>query len=144
MKRMILLLSLAVPVIFSHSAQAQTSSRLLAEAHWANNGAVFTPVDSSYYNYGSGMGGDLTHVKKYTTADRWDYLGDTTFTNTWHYIQTFDASGNIASTIIQFWNGTSWSLYSNTLYTYTSANLMATMILQSWNGSSWAPVSKNV
>lgn len=142
MKRKMLLLTLAIPVILCNKVQAQTSSRLIADAHWASNGATFMPVDSTGYTYSAGRGGDLTHTMKYDNSTTWVY--DTAFHNSWYYIQSFDASNNITSRIAQFWDGTTWVLYSNTLYSYNSSNMMTSMILQSWNGSSWAPVSQNL
>ncbi len=142
MKRKMLLLTLAIPVILSQNVQAQTSSRLVAEANWANNGATFDPVDSSSYSYSGGRGGDLNHTMNYDNATTWTY--DTSFHNSWYYIQTFDASNNITSRIAEYWDGSMWVLYSNTLFNYNSSNLMTSMILQSWNGSSWSPVSQNL
>ncbi len=142
MKRKMLLLTLAIPVILSQNVQAQTSSRLIAEAHWSNNGATFDPVDSSNFSYSAGRGGDLNHTMKYDNSTTWSY--DTAYHNTWYYIQSFDASNNITSRITEFWDGTSWVLYSNTLYNYNTANLMTSMIQQSWNGSSWSPVSQDI
>lgn len=142
MKRKMLLLTLAIPVILSQNVQAQTSSRLISEAHWANNGATFDPLDSSGFVYSGGRGGDLTHTMKYDNSTTWTY--DTMFNNSWYYIQTFDANNNITSRIAEFWDGAAWVLYSNTLYSYNSSNWMTSMILQSWNGSSWSPVSQNI
>jgi len=146
MKRKMLLLTLAIPVILGNSAIGQTASRLIASSNWANNGAIFTPVDSTYYSYSSGRGGDLQvgHILKYDNATMWNYLGDTAYSNGWYYIQTFDANNNITSRISQYWDGTAWVLYSKVLYTYNSSNQVTTMILQSWGGSTWVPVSQNV
>jgi hypothetical protein len=143
MKRKILFLTLAIPVILCQNAIAQTSSRLIAEAHWSNNGVSFTPVDSSSFNYSSARGGDLKTTPKFDNSYTWTY--DTgAYTNSYYYVQSFDANNNITSKIAEFWNGTSWQNLSNTLYTYNSSNKMTTMILQNWNGTSWAPVSQDV
>jgi Secretion system C-terminal sorting domain len=144
MKRKMLLLTLAIPVILCQGVQAQTASRLTGSASWANNGAQFNPVDSSSFKYSSGRGGDLTHIMKYDNATTWDYLGDTAFSNAFYYIQTFDANNNITSTIKESWNGSMWVLDSNTLYTYNTSNQVTTMIRQYWSGGMWQPASQDV
>jgi Secretion system C-terminal sorting domain len=142
MKRKILLLTLAIPVILGQNVVAQTSSRLVGEAHWSNNGASFIPNDSSSFSYSSNRGGDLTHPLKYDASYTWYY--DTAYHNAYYYTQTFDGNNNITGRITQFWNGTAWQLLSNTLFTYNSSNEMTTMIQQSWNGSAWTPVAQDV
>src|SRR5579872_3185813 len=114
MKRKILLLTLAIPVILCQNAMAQTASRLTGEAHWSNNGVNFTPNDSSSFNYSGMRGGDLGHTLKYDNSYTWVY--DTAYHNEYYYIQSFDANSNITSTIVEFWNGTAWQNLSNTLY----------------------------
>src|ERR1700733_3485514 len=104
MKRKMLLLTLAIPVILCQNAQAQTSSRLIAQAHWSSNGATYIPNDSTAYSYSSGRGGDLNHQLKYDYAENWQYLGDTAYANNYYYLQTFDANNNLLSTITQFWS----------------------------------------
>lgn len=142
MKRMKLLFTLALPLILSQDLQAQTSSRLIAEAHWSSTGAVFIPVDSTHFTYSNDRGGDLNHIQKYDNSNTWYY--DTVYHNSWAYSQTFDANNNIATATSQYWDGTTWILYSKTLYSYNSSNQMTSKIMQSWGGSSWQPVSKNV
>jgi YD repeat-containing protein len=144
MKRKMLLLTLALPVILGQATFAQ-QSRLVSQAHWANNGATFTPVDSTNYNYSSGRGGDLTHHLNFDNSTTWSF--DTGGVhNQMYYIQTFDAHNNVTSEIAEIWNTTTsaWDLFSNTLFTYNSANQATTMILQTWNGVSWTPVSQDV
>lgn len=142
MKRKILLLTLAIPVMLCQSAIAQTGSRLIGEAHWSSNGVGFSPIDSSSFNYSSLRGGDLKHTMKYDNSYTWIY--DTAYENSYYYLQAFDGNNNVTSRIAEFWNGTGWQNLSNTLYTYNSANQMTVMILQNWNGTAWAPVSQDV
>lgn len=140
-----LLFTLALPVLLSMGAQAQTSTRLVAQSHWINNGAMFTLSDSTYYTYLlTTRGGDLTHTLKYDIATTVANIGDTAITNTWYYQQDFDSANNITGLTIQQWTGTGWVPYTKTVNTYTSANLLASSAFQTWNGSSWTTVSKDV
>lgn len=144
MKRKMLLFALVLPAILSQNIQAQTSSRLTAQSDWVNNGIIFTPVDSSYFNYSSGRGGDLTHTLKYDNATKWVYVDSSTgYENFNNYIQTFDANNNITSITYQYWDGSEWVLSTKTLYTYNSSNQVTTMTMQTWGGSSFVPVSQD-
>ena len=143
MKRKILLLTLAIPVILCQSAQAQTSSRLTAQAHWTSDGATLNPQDSTAYTYLSGgRGGDLNSQMKYDMATNWTF--DSVYNNNLYYLQTFDANNNVLSTITQYWSGTTWVNWTNVLYTYNSNNQVLTMTNQSWGGASWANASQDV
>jgi hypothetical protein len=144
MKRKMLLFTLALPVIFCQNVRAQTSSRLVAKADLANNGAGFTPTDSTNYTYSGSRGGDLNHTLKYDNATTWDFLGDTSYINAWYYVQAFDANNNITSIISQYWSGTGWVNATNNIYTYDSSNNVIKIIQQTWGGSSWVPVSEDV
>jgi len=148
MKRMKLLFTLALPVLLCHSAQAQTYSRLTAQAHWAHNGVMFTPKDTTNYMYSSNLrGGDLTHTLKYDNYTTWKYV-DTAgkFADSLYYSQVFDANNNITMTTIQKWSASAaaWVPANRILYTYTSGNLMASMIWQTWSGTAWAASTKDV
>lgn len=143
MKRKMLLLTLAIPVILCQNAQAQTSSRLIAQAHWSSNGATLAANDSTAYSYSNGRGGDLNSTLKYDHAQNWLYLGDTAYGNNYYYLQTFDANNNLLSTIAQYWSGTSWVNWTNTLHSYNSDNSLATTTNQSWGGASWMNVSQD-
>lgn len=145
MKRMKLLFTLAIPVILCQNAQAQTSSRLVAQARWSHTGAMFKPMDSAAMVYGSDLrGGDLTHTQKFDKSNGFAYLGDTAYSNSTYYTQEFDANNNITSTTFQYWSGTAWVLSTRTLYTYNSLNNITSKIEQTWGGASWVPASKNV
>lgn len=144
MKRKMLLFTLALPVILCQNVQAQTSSRLTGLTHLANNGASFTPVDSTNYVYSGNRGGDLNHTLKYDNSTTWSFLGDTAYNNASMYLQTFDANNNILTSVYQFWSGTGWVLSNKNLYTYDGSNKLTAMIQQSWGGSSWVPVSQDV
>ena len=144
MKRKMLLLTLAIPVILCQNAQAQTSSRLTAQAHWSSNGATLIANDSTAYSYSNGRGGDLKHTLKYDNATNWIFLGDTAYNNNYYYLQTFDANNNLLGTITQFWSGTAWVNWTNVLYTYNSNNTVATATYQTWGGSSWVNSSQDV
>ena len=145
MKRMKLLFTLALPVILCQDVHAQTSSRLVAEAHWTNNGAMFKPMDSSSFIYNTTVrGGDLKHTLKYDNSTTWSYLGDTAYVNSWYYTQDFDANNNISTITAQYWSGTSWVLSTRTLYTYNTLNNITTIIHQNWGGTTWVPQTKNV
>ena len=143
MKRMKLLFTLAIPVLLSQNVLAQTSSRLIGEAHWSNNGAVFTPVDTSDYSYSNGRGGDLKHTLKYDNATTWLY-SDSAFNNEFNYIQTFDANNNLTSSTSQYWDGSAWINSTKTLYFYDASNNLLNMVFQSWGGSNWSNVSNDV
>jgi hypothetical protein len=148
MKRMKLLFTLALPVLLCQNIQAQTSSRLTAQAHWNHNGVMFMPTDSSTYVYSSNQrGGDLTHTLKYDNSTLWNYNNDSArYLNFQYYTQEFDANNNITMNTLQEWDmlTSAWVPLSRVLYTYTSANMMATQIWQTWGGASWLPVSKDV
>ena len=145
MKRKMLLLTLALPVILCQNVKAQTDSRLVATADWYNDGVSFQFSDSTYNNYSSGRGGDLTHQLKYDNSTTWTY--DTgTYSNAWNYIQRFDANNNDTSTIAQYWDpiGAVWVPYSNTLFFYNSSNKLTTKVMQSWNGTNWYPIAQDL
>ncbi len=145
MKRKMLLLTLAIPVVLCQNVAAQTASRLIAETGWQNDGVSFQLKDSAQYNYSAGRGGDLTHPMKFDNSTKWTY--DTgVYTNSWNYIQRFDINNNDTANIAQYWDGSTstWVPYSNTLKMYNSSNKMTTKIQQSWSGSSWFPVARNV
>ncbi len=142
MKRKMLLFTLALPLFLCLDAQAQTSSRLIADAHWTNNGADFTPNDSTSFIYSNGRGGDLSHPMMFNNSTTWNF--DTAYHNQTYIVQTFDGNGNVNSRITEFWNGSAWQLLTNSLFTYSGSNKMTTMIQQNWNGSSWAPVAQDV
>ena len=142
MKRKLLLFTLVLPFMLQQGANAQ-SSRLIGQADWQNIDHVFTPVDSTAYVYSGGRGGDLTHPKKYDYSTSW--LADSSgYANNWYYVQAFDVNNNDTSTISEFWDGTSWQLRTNTLYTYNSSNQVTSTIVQSWGGSAWQPVSRDL
>jgi len=114
-------------------------------AHWTNNGASFTPVDSTSYSYTGSRGGDLNHTLKYDNATQWMF--DTGGAhNQWYYIQTFDASDRITSQVAEQWNNatSTWDLFSNILFIYGVNGRDTASIFQTWNGSSWTPVSQDV
>ncbi|MCD6011594.1 MAG: hypothetical protein K0Q79_1456 [Flavipsychrobacter sp.] len=145
MKRRMLLLTLALPVIVCQNVAAQTASRLIAETGWSNDGVSFLLNDSAHYNYSAGRGGDLTHPLKYDNSTTWSY--DTgVYTNQWNYIQRYDVNHNDTSDIAQYWDAGMgvWVPYSNTLKFYNSSNKMTSKILQTWGGSSWVPVARNL
>jgi hypothetical protein len=143
MKRMKLLFTLAIPVFLSQSLQAQTSSRLIAEAHWLNNGVFFEQSDSSAYTYSATRGGDLTHTMKHDNSVNWRYnnvLGMYDY-NT-NSIQEFDSLNNIHSTTWLNWNSTTslWVPTQRYIYSYkTTNNLMTSAVHQLWNStaSTW-------
>jgi hypothetical protein len=144
MNRKMLLLTLAIPAILSQSAEAQTGSRLVAQADWQNNGAMFVRRDSTAYNYlSSNRGGDLTHQLKYDNATTWNYV-DTAYNNAYNYIQEFDSSNKLLSTVTQYWTGTAWVNSTKVLYFYDTANKVSNKIMETWGGSSWVNVAQNV
>ena len=144
MKRKMLLLTLAIPVILCQSAQAQTSSRLTAQSHYSSNGAIFSVNDSTAYIYSNGRGGDLNHQLKFDTATNWDYSGALGgFNDSFNYIQTFDVNNNLLSTITQYWSGTAWVNWTNVLNTYNSNNSIATKTWQNWGGATWVNSNQN-
>ena len=144
MKRKMLLFTLALPVILCQNVQAQTASRLVGKANSVNNGASFTPVDSTNYTYSGNRGGDLKHTLKYDNSNAWNYLGDTAYSNAWAYSQTYDANNNVTSYISQYWSGTGWVLSTKNLYFYDTTMKLSAVIQQNWSGSSWTPVSQNL
>lgn len=144
MKKKLLLLTLAIPVVLSQRAEAQTASRLLAVADWQHNGAMFVKKDSTAYTYGSTTrGGDLTHLLKYDNATTWIYV-DTAFNNAYNYIQEFDTTNKLLTTVAQYWNGTAWVNSSKTLYFYDTANRVSNKVMETWGGTSWVNVAQNV
>ena len=141
MKRKMLLFTFALPLFLSPVVQAQSSSRLVGEAHSFWN-ATFLPSDSSSFSYSNGRGGDLSHPMMFDNGTTWNY--DTAYHNQSYIVQTFDGNGNVTSRVTEFWNGSGWQLLTNTLFTYTTGNKMTTMIMQNWNGMAWAPVAQDV
>jgi hypothetical protein len=146
MKRKIILLTFAIPALLFQNLVAQTSSRLVAKSDWTFQGAAFKAVDSTYYNYSGSRGGDLKHQLKYDNFTTWDFLGDTAYRNAWNYVQTFDSSNNLKSTVAYMWNASSstWVPVTNTLDNYDTMNRITTMILQTWNGTMWVPSTEHV
>lgn len=135
MKRMKLLFTLALPVFLSQNVLAQTSSRLIAEAHWSNDGAAFKPVDSSNYSYlSSARGGDLTHPLMFDWGYAFTFLGDTAYMNEWRTQKIYDANNNDSVNIVSSWNGTTWTPYSSTLNFYLGTTKQST-VYQTWSGS---------
>lgn len=144
MKRM-LLLTLALPLFLSADAQAQTGSRLTAQANWNHNGATFIQNDSTVYNYGSiYRGGDLTHTMKHDNSTTWLYVGYTSFQNQYQTLQEFDTHNNLISTTNLYWSGTSWILNGKMLYGYDHNNRVTNTISQTWGGSAWLNLSMDV
>jgi hypothetical protein len=144
MKRIKLLITLALPVLLSHNLQAQSSSRLIAESQWNNNGSVFLPTDSASFTYlSNARGGDLTHTLKYDNSLYGTYIAST-FDLILSTTQAFDANNNIISITTSNYTGTGFVLANKTLFTYNSSNLVTSMIRQSWNGTSWVPLTENI
>ena len=145
MKRMKLLFTLAIPVLLCQDIQAQISSRLIAAAHWSNNGAMFKQVDSSAYAYsGTVRGGDLKHPMLYDNGTTWVYVNDSAYENSTATLQTFDANNNVLTATNEYWSGTSWVLNTKMIYTYNSSNQVLTAIMQTWDGTSWVSASEDV
>ena len=148
-----LLFTLALPVFLVSSAQAQLS-RLMSQAHWTNNGAMFVSVDTTDYTYNSlSHGGDLKHTLKYDNSIKM-LATDSSWMNSMKSQQDFytmtDAAGAYADAIkskINFsWNifsGT-WTIVDKYNYWYNSNGTTKYMIYQTWNGTSWTNVSQNV
>ena len=144
MKRKFLLLTLALPVFLCSSMQAQTMSRLVGVADYTSNGATLDVNDSTAYTYSNGRGGDLMHTLKYDVATNWVYVGDTAYNNNFYYIQSFDSSNNLVSTITQYWDGTTWVNWTNVVYSYNAGNQIATKTYQTWDGAAWLNQTQNV
>ncbi|MCW3121449.1 MAG: C-terminal target protein [Flavipsychrobacter sp.] len=145
MNKIKLLLTLALPVLLCQNAQAQTGSRLTAQADWTHDGAKFKRLDSTSFIFGAeARGGDMTHTHKFDEATMWQYVADSAYVNSMYTTQDFDANNNITTNTKQYWSGTSWVLYARELYTYTTSNKIATMIYQSWGGTVWVPQYKDV
>ena len=140
MKRMKLLFTLALPVFLCQNLQAQTSSRLVAQSYWTNNGLAYTAVDSSSYTYlSTSRGGDLTHAMEFDNSVFGTF--DTgVYTPQVAVLQQF----NIANQDSCNTTSIGGVLTSRTLYTYNSNGKVSTIISQSWTGSSWTPVTENV
>ena len=143
MKRKMLLLVLAFPVIYCQNVHAQTGSRLIGMTHLVNGGSSYTPVDSTDYVYSGNRGGDLKHTLKYDNSTVWDYLGDTAYSNASMIQQTYDINNNLLTSTTSFWSGTAWTLLTKNLYIYNAAGKDSLMIQQSWGGTSWVPVSQD-
>ena len=143
MKRKILLLTLAFSALFYKNLEAQTASRLTAQSDWTFGGSAFKPVDSTYYNYSGGRGGDLTHQLKYDNFTTWDYVGDTAYQNAWYYVQTFDSLNNLKSTISQMWSSGAWVPVTNMIYFYDTMNRVTYNILQTWSGTEWVSSTRH-
>ena len=145
MKRKMLLLTLALPVILCQNLQAQTSSRLVASSDYSSDGASLNVNDStSYTYYSNNRGGDLTHTMKYDVATNMNFVGDTAFNNNLNYLQTFDANNNILTTITQVWSSGAWVNSTNIVYSYNAAGQIASKVYQSWGGASWVNTSEEV
>lgn len=146
MKRMKLLFTLAIPVVLSQNVQAQTSSRLIAEAHWNYNGAMFRPSDSSSYSYlSSARGGDLNHPIKYDQRMVWSFLGDSAYHNSLNYLQEFDVNNNVTVSISQYWDGVMWINDQKSLFFYNTGNQQVRRVNQVWSSSSgWLNASQNL
>lgn len=146
MNKMKLLLTLAAPAMLIQAAQAQ-SSRLTAQAHWIHNGAEFKRYDSTAYNYlSTSRGGDLNSQLKFDEGTSWIFVMGDTQNNNQRWIQEFDASNNLTTSVEQNWDMVlmTWANTFKSIYTYNANNTKATMIRQHWDGTSaWITDSKN-
>ncbi len=159
MKRKILLSTFALPLFLLQNVQAQTASRMIAAAHWTNNGASFAPADSSIYHYTGTRGGsmDLSPLNVdpvnnitstpagYDSSTNFSFTAGSPVNNTLT-LQTFDAHNNVTSTITETWNtGTSsYDLSNNRLYTYNASNMITSTTWEIWGGSAWVPSNEDV
>jgi hypothetical protein len=148
MNRKKLLLTLALPVLVGQGVQAQTGSRLIAQANWHHNGATYVKDDSTAYTYLSGSrGGDLTHQLKYDNATTWIAIDDTTNLNSKNYVQDFYPDNKLKSTVTQSWNGTSgmWDPQTKVIYFYDSTTgQLTSSINETWSGSGWVNASQDL
>jgi hypothetical protein len=143
MKRIHLLITFAIPVLLCQNAHGQASSRLVAEAHWSNNGAVFLPVDSTVYVYNSNSrGGDLKNTLKFDNSTSWVY--DMAYHNATYWVQTFDANNNITTNIAETWNGSTWVLNTKMIYNYNGSMQLTGVVTQMWDSTAWVGVSEHV
>jgi hypothetical protein len=135
-------------MLLSQGANAQSiSSRLVAQAHWMHDGAVFLHQDSTAYTYlSTARGGDLTSILKFDNATKWVYPSDTVSVNNLNYLQTFDVNNNLTSTITQTWTGTAWLNAMQMMYTYNTANKLISAVNQTWDTATgtWMNVSRNI
>ena len=158
MKRIKLLLTLALPVLMLSNVEARsgadrtsstsTISRLIGIGDYVNNGAGFYVTDSTSLGYTNGRGGDLTHVMKYDNMNYFVYNGsDSLFDPSTQNDQVFDASNNISTNVLQGWGGTAigWVPQTKNLYFYNVANNITSMIFQNWNTGSgvWVSATKD-
>jgi hypothetical protein len=155
MKRKLLFITLALPVMLFQSAQAQIASRLIGSAHWTSNGATFSPSDSATYSYSNARGGsmdlDPTHVDAVSNNmnmmsfdSSFTYTGDSLDKST-YTVQTFDANNNVTKMTTNVWDTatSTWVHSTSHLYTYNSSNMVTSDILQVWNDSVWVPSSQH-
>lgn len=135
MKKMKLLLTLAIPVLLCQNAQAQMS-RLIGAATSKNNGAVFAPTDTTAYSYSGTRGGDLTHKMQYDNMTYWTW-NDTAYLNSYMKTNTYDSSNNIQSAVVANYDTAiaSYVNISKTLYFY-AGGLLDHTIMQTYS-SGW-------
>jgi|GEM_PF-3214374 len=154
MKRVKLLLTLAVPVILMQHVQAQSNvrgnerttstvviSRLTGASTYLYTGINFWIDDSTTYQYSDGRGGDLNHTlkydfKNYAMYDAADSLFDLNVTRN---DQGFDGNNNIIYNETDAFS-TVWNAQNKFLYywnTSVTPNIMTQQIYQIWNGSSY-------
>jgi len=142
MKRMKLLLTLAIPVLFAQNIEAQ-QSRLIGAATWTNNGAMFKLSDSSSYTYSGNRGGDLMHTMMYDAANTYTW-NDSAYLNSTMVVNTYDSLNNMLTSTTSNWDTAtaSWVLISKTLYFSTGTTLNSS-IYQIYSGG-WVNVSENL
>ena len=143
MKRMNLLLTLAIPVLLAQTSSAQTMSRLIGSATWTNNGATFMYSDSASYSYSGNRGGDLNHFLMYDNYTTYTW-NDTAYLNSSLNVCTYDTLNNQTSSTDENWDTAtaSWVLEDKTLYFYTGSTLNNS-IFQLYS-SGWVNSSENV
>lgn len=147
MKRLKLLFTLAIPVLLAQNTQAQYS-RLVAQAHWYNNGAVFVPSDTTSYRYdNSARGGDLSHELKYDQADSWSFWGGS-YVPTWRYLQSFSTSNDVASRISQQYDtalaSMGWKNRTKMDYTYAGTNRTSATMFSFVGGTVWSANNRHL
>jgi hypothetical protein len=143
MKRLKLLFTLALPVLLLQNTQAQTGSRLIAQAHWSNTGAMFVPVDTTNYTYTSNAyGGDLNHTLMFGESV-------TMVANDTSYILSKKTLQDIPSSTIKTKTNLTYNAFTNTWtivdrfnYWYNASGKVSKMIYQTYSGS-WVNVSSN-
>lgn len=125
---------LIVPVLWAHSAVAQSSTlRLINENTYKGDTFTYILTDSATYNYSGGRSSNMkTGNHAYDTFALYQPAPKN------RYIRTYDAANLILIHKRQQYKGGAWQDTTRFSYSYIAASMQYdTVLTEQWNGSTW-------